>query len=114
MFKSRLFVWITLAGVAIASPVSAVEEPPVAAPEQVQPPQPDPTRGSRMMSPEERAQHREKMRSLKTEEERKAYREEHHKKMQERAKEKGLTLPDQPGQGPGMGGGRQGRGGPPR
>jgi len=54
------------------------------------------------MSPEE-AQKREKMRSLKTAEERKAFREEQHKKMQERAKEKGLTLPDQPGQGPGPG-----------
>lgn len=50
--------------------------------------------GSQLMTPEERIEHRDKMRSLKTQEEREAFRLEHHKKMLERAKEKGVTLPE--------------------
>lgn len=64
--------------------------------------------GWQLMTPQERKTHREKMLSLKTEQERIAYREEHHKLMQQRAKEKGMTLPDRPmmrGTGPGAGGG---------
>ena len=65
--------------------------------------------GWQLMTVEERAKHRTKMQSLKTKEEREAYRLEHHKLMQARAKEKGVTLPDQPmqrgGRGPGGGGG---------
>ena len=69
-------------------------------------------RGRDLMTPEERNQYREKMRNTKTEVERRALRQEHHKAMQERAKERGLTLPEQPWQSPGggMGGGRQGMG----
>jgi len=67
--------------------------------------------GSQLMTPEERAEYRSKMRSMKTREEREALRREHHEKMQERAKAKGMQLPDMPpagmggGMGPGMGGG---------
>ena len=81
--------------------------------------------GWQLMTPEERTEYRAKMQSLKTEQEREAYRREHHALMQERAKEKGVALPDEPqprgkgmgrgsgpGQGPGMGPGYgQGRGG---
>ena len=70
--------------------------------------------GSQLMTPEERAEHRDKMQSCKTPEEMEAYRLEHHKKMQERAKEKGVTLPDEPpaaGMGMGPGGGGMGPGG---
>lgn len=52
--------------------------------------------GSQLMTREERAEHRAKMRSLKTREEREAFRIEHHKKMQERAAKMGKTLPDMP------------------
>lgn len=52
--------------------------------------------GWQIMSPKERAEHRTKMRSLKTKSEREAYRLEHHQQMQERAKQKGMTLPDLP------------------
>jgi len=52
--------------------------------------------GSQLMTREERAEHRAKMRSLKTREEREAFRIEHHKKMQERATKMGKTLPDMP------------------
>ena len=52
--------------------------------------------GWNLMTPEERAEHQNKMRSLKNEQEREQFRIEHHKKMRERAKEKGALLPDQP------------------
>ena len=67
--------------------------------------------GWQLMTPQERRDHRAKMLSLKTEEERLAYREEHHKLMQQRAQERGLTLPDRPrrqGSGQGFGGGFSG------
>jgi len=73
--------------------------------------------GSQLMTPAERAEYRSKMRSLKTQEERDAFRAEHHKMMQARAKERGVTLPDMPpgrgmgkgsGAGKGMGGGMGG------
>lgn len=54
--------------------------------------------GWELMSVEERAQHRAKLRSLNTEEEREAFRQEHHKLMQARAREKGVTLPEVPRQ----------------
>ena len=74
--------------------------------------------GYELMTVEERTQHRAKMQSFNTEEERQAYREEHHKLMQARAKERGVKIPDTPrwqgGAGPrsGMyGGGGAGAGG---
>lgn len=73
--------------------------------------------GYELMTVEERAQHRAKMQSFNTEEEREAYREEHHKQMQARAKERGVQIPDVPrnrGFGPGSGmrsGGGTGSGG---
>jgi hypothetical protein len=62
--------------------------------------------GSHLMTRMERAEHRKQMRSLKTEGERERFRQEHHKKMEERAKERGLTLPDMPhhNRGPASGG----------
>lgn len=67
--------------------------------------------GSQLMTQQERIEYRNKMRSAKTYEEREQIRLEHHKAMQERAKAKGLTLPDMPpaaggGMGPGGGMGR--------
>ena len=68
--------------------------------------------GWQLMSTKERKQHRLKMRSFKTDEERQAYRKQHHEKMQARAKAQGVTLPEIPmpqgkgmgqGMGPGMG-----------
>ena len=52
--------------------------------------------GSQLMTAEERAGYRAKMRSLKTKEAREALRMEHHQQMQERAKARGKTLPDMP------------------
>lgn len=49
--------------------------------------------GWQLMSAEEREAHQQKMRSMKTYEECKAYQDEHHSQMEARAKEQGKTLP---------------------
>ncbi len=64
--------------------------------------------GSQLMTAAERAEYHAKMRSLKTQADRDAFRAEHHKAMQVRANERGVTLRDMPpgrgmGQGPGPG-----------
>ena len=51
--------------------------------------------GWELMSDEERREHRLQMRSLKTQEERERYRQEHHRKMQQRAREMGVELPEE-------------------
>jgi hypothetical protein len=67
--------------------------------------------GSQLMTPEERTEYRNKMRSLKTTAERDKLRAEHHAAMQARAKERGVTLPETPPAKGGRGAGR-GQGGP--
>ncbi|HIJ90707.1 MAG: hypothetical protein OEV89_08375 [Desulfobulbaceae bacterium] len=65
--------------------------------------------GSQMMTPQEREEYRLKMRAAKTVEEREQIRREHHERMKTLAKERGITLPDEPpakGGGMGPGGGR--------
>ncbi len=67
--------------------------------------------GHQLMTQQELQEHRATMRSLPDQEAREAYRLEHHARMQERAREQGVTLPDKPmargkGMGPGGGGGR--------
>jgi hypothetical protein len=64
--------------------------------------------GSQLMTRQERAEHRTRMRAAKTAEEREQIRKEHHERMKKRAKERGVTLPDEP---PPRGGG-MGRGSP--
>ncbi|MFP5505393.1 MAG: hypothetical protein ACLGH6_04290 [Gammaproteobacteria bacterium] len=60
--------------------------------------------GRELMTERELAEHRARMRSFSTEQEREMYRLEHHQRMQERAHEQGKVLPDQPGpRGKGMG-----------
>lgn len=49
--------------------------------------------GWSLMTPEERIEHQNKMHSFKTYDECKTYQQEHHTLMQQRAKEKGATLP---------------------
>ncbi len=64
--------------------------------------------GSQLMTPQERNEYRQQMHSAKTVQERERIRSEHHQRMVERAKARGLTLPDMPpvGTGGGMGPGR--------
>lgn len=81
----------------------------------------EPVFGSQLMSQQERNEHRLKMRSAKTAEERETVRAAHHQQMLERARQQGVTLPETPppqgagrgmgpgggrGMGPGMGGGQ--------
>jgi hypothetical protein len=69
-------------------------------------------RGSQLMTPQERAAHREKMLAASSMEERAQVRAEEHALMQQRAAAQGLTLPPTPlsragmGNGMGPGGGR--------
>lgn len=53
--------------------------------------------GSQLMTPEERAAYRAKLRAAKTPEERIKIRAEHHQEMQQRAEKAGVTLPPLPG-----------------
>ncbi len=73
-----------------------------------------PIYGAQIMSDQERVEHRMQMRSAKTLDEREQVRSEHHKQMVERARERGITLPEEPpargGMGPGGGGMRPGAG----
>lgn len=73
-----------------------------------------PVYGAQMMTQQEMLEHRERMRAAKTLEERERIRAEHHQRMVIRARERGVTLPEEmpprggmgPGMGPGWGGGR--------
>ncbi|HYH19968.1 MAG TPA: hypothetical protein VD995_15250 [Azospirillum sp.] len=76
----------------------------------------EPIFGSQLMTREERAAYRSKMRAARTPEERAQLRSEHHDQMVARAKDRGVTLPAEPpagrprgpaasGMGGGMGGG---------
>ncbi|GAB6069057.1 hypothetical protein JCM30760_01540 [Thiomicrorhabdus hydrogeniphila] len=56
----------------------------------------DPIYGSQLMTQQERQEHQAQMRAAKTPEEKQQLRQVHHQKMQLRAKQKGIVLPDQP------------------
>jgi hypothetical protein len=80
---------------------------------------PEPIYGSQLMTEQERSEYRDRMRAAKTIEAREKIREENHRRMSERAKQQGISLPDQPrpglGKGPGStGGAGPGAGGPGR
>jgi len=69
--------------------------------------------GNQLMTDNERNEYRERMRAAKTAQEREKIRNQHHERMVARAKEKGVTLPDETpmkGGGMGPGGGRAGGG----
>lgn len=63
--------------------------------------------GRDLMTAEERAEHRERMRTATTDAERNAIRAEQHEQMKKRAEELGVSIPDEPPpRGRGMGQGR--------
>jgi len=66
--------------------------------------------GWQLMTPAERTEHRNMMRSFNTEQERETYRKQHHERMQARAREQGVTLPEEPGERGRMQGGGAGQG----
>ncbi len=91
-----------------------------------QPPARQQVYGSQLTTPQERTEFRARMWAAQSAQEREQIRSEHHARMQARARERGVILPDGPpgygyggGMGPGMGGmgpggGMGGMGGPPR
>jgi Spy/CpxP family protein refolding chaperone len=67
--------------------------------------------GSQLMTQQERNEYRDRMRAARTEQEREQIRQEHHERILARARERGVTLPEEPpmrgrGMGP-SGGGRR-------
>ena len=54
--------------------------------------------GWQLMTEQERTEFRGQMRNMKTEEERQAFRYDHHERMEERAKKMGVKLSDEPGE----------------
>lgn len=103
MFKQTMIVIAVLGAMSLASGTSSAAEP-VRAQTQARQQAQEEIYGSQLMTEQERIEHRTMMRSLKTQQERDAYRLEHHKLMQERAAARGVTLPDMPPQaGAGMG-----------
>ena len=65
-----------------------------------------PVYGSQLMTEQERLEQRQRMRNATSPEEREQIRLEHHQRMQERARQQGVTLPEQapaPGMGKGQG-----------
>lgn len=109
MVKRILMAPVLAASLSLA-PGLALAADPEPAKEQAQAQKEEPIYGSQLMTPQERAEHRAKMRAAKTAEEREQIRKEHHEQMKERAKARGVTLPDEPPvRGGGMGpGGRRG------
>ncbi|OHE07785.1 MAG: hypothetical protein A2513_03960 [Sulfurimonas sp. RIFOXYD12_FULL_33_39] len=106
MIKSPLIISALAAAMLLFTGLSAADE--TQAKESVY--------GSQLMTQKERTEYRSKMRDAKSAEEREKIRAEHHEQMKVRAKEKGVTIPDEPpargmgqGQGQGMGPGN-GRG----
>lgn len=72
----------------------------------------EPVYGRQLMTQEEMRKYQDRMRSATSEQERQQIRAQHHEQMRERAKSKGVVLPDEaparsmgPGQGMGAGGG---------
>ena len=73
-----------------------------------------PIYGSQLMSPQERAEYRERIRKAETPEQAQQIRNEHHKRMRIIAKRQGVILPEEPparGKGKGMGPGGMGKNG---
>jgi len=101
----RTFTLSLLAGALTLSLGLALAVEPASAPAQEE------VYGSQLMTQKERAAHRAQMRAAKTPEQMAQVRAEQHARMQERAKQLGVTLPETPqagggGMGPGPGGGR--------
>jgi hypothetical protein len=107
MVKRWLLVFVLCGALSLSTGFAlAADEEPVQQTVQVQ--EQKQIYGSQLMTKEERAEYRAKLRAAKTKEEREQIRKEHHERMKERAEAQGITLPDEP---PAMGGGMGPRGG---
>lgn len=108
MIKRLLIVPTLIAALSVPAGLALAADP-ESAKEKTQTQKPKQTYGSQLMTPQERAKHRARMREAKTVEEREQIRKEVHELMKERAKARGVTLSDEPpakggGMGPGGGG----------
>lgn len=105
--SSRILSTTAFAGLLVISSAWAWAADQERARDQIQ--EGEPIFGSRLMTPQERAEYRSKMQTAKSAEERQKIRKEHHAQMVQRAKERGVTLPDEPPK-KGMGGMKPGGG----
>lgn len=82
--ENKLFITATLAAALFiaAIPAYSADEEPIY--------------GSQLMTQQERIEHRERLRTAQSAEEREQIRKEHHLRMQERARAAGKSLPDEP------------------
>lgn len=92
MKRNSLIAAAIVAGVAAATSMSALAQTTSQTQTQTQ----ERVYGSQLMTVQERNEYQQRMRELKTVQERDQFRKEHHVKMQDRAKERGVTLPDEP------------------
>lgn len=102
MVKRILIITILAAALSFPAMFTAAEE------------QQEQIYGSQLMTQQERTEYRARIRAAKTTEEREQIRNEHHELMKERAKTRGVTLPDEApaaGSGIGPGGSMPGGGG---
>lgn len=104
--KARIYSTLLLNGMAGATLFGAIALSTIPAAAQSQPQ--NRIYGSQMMTEQERNTYRDSMRSAETAQQREKIRAQHHEQMKQRAKERGVTLPDDPpaqgmGQGPGQG-----------
>lgn len=111
MFKKPLLISAMASSLLLAFSPGFAADPPAQKQAQEQ------VYGSQLMTEQERSAYQSKMRAAKTNEEREQIRAQHHKEMQVRAKQQGVTLPDEPpargtGGGMGPGGGSGGGMGP--
>lgn len=83
-------------GLLLVSAGAGLYTAPAYAAEKTQARDPQQIYGHELMTEQERAEHRQRMNSFKTEQEREQFRQKHHKKMWERAEERGVTLPEEP------------------
>jgi hypothetical protein len=115
MQQKRLIV-TALAGVLLyaGDPISAAGQDRTKDKIQTQTKEQERIYGSQLMTEQERNEYRQRMRNAKTDQERNNIRNEHHARMVARAKERGVTIPDEPparGGGKGAGPGAMGPGG---
>lgn len=89
----KTIIVTTLTALVFTTPLAQAQEQ---TQEQVQEQTLQMKRGSELISPQERAEHRATLREKETVQERERYREEKHEEMKERAREQGVTLPDEP------------------
>lgn len=111
MMKRPLMMSVLATALSLSTGFALAADP-APAQENTQAQKPVQVYGSQLMTRQERLEYRNKMRAAKTAEEREQVRKEHHENMKARAKERGVTLPDQPPVGGGgMGPGGMGSGG---